>query len=206
MKVRDAYRYYLENGMHSMLAVSIHMFTTVGNGLDWKNGELCYEFGEVPEDWYEGPRLIEISEDCSASLRSKWLMENEVRKVRRNFVISNLETILESPVDSPLFESDHSLNCTYLRHPSKYSKSLVFPDDLTEEWADAIVRFNDWWMVSFRHFYGVKNDGTIDFWKDEVKNRYLMIEEAMKRAFEIANGISYEQHERELSELINDLM
>jgi hypothetical protein len=204
MNVRDTYRYFLKNGSNSMLSVSIHMFSTIGNGMEWINGELSY--GRPFSDWYNGPYLAKIDDDTDGSLKAKWSLENEVRLLKRKFVTDNMERILDSPVTSNLFEPEIS-HCYYMLDPrEEYARSLNFPNNITKEWAEAVFEFNQHWLTNFRTIHGVGHDGSIDFWPENVKIGYEVVKKHKERAFEIAYGISYAKHMEEMTKLVNEIL
>lgn len=203
MKVKDAYRHFLKNGMTSMLSVSIHLFSTVGNGWEWKDGELNPQ--DPLENWYEGPKP-RLFTATNPSLRNKYQLLNEVEAIKWKFVCDNLEIILESPVDSNLFGSEHHINGSWLKNPSiDYANLWTFPETITKEWAEAIVCFSDWWTQSFRLFYGVGRNGNTDFWDEKVKMQYNAIENAMKRAYKIAYGISFDEQMEEVTKILLEI-
>lgn len=202
MNVKDTYRHFLRNGMNSMLKVSCHLFTAIGNGGEWIDGELC--FGEM-SDWYELRKNPVKDEerglDYLRSLHNRWDLEHEAYLTKRQFVMENIERILDSPIDSNLFEGSDVVRNHYEANPSvEYAASIIFPDDIKPDWAEAVYKFNQWWLTNLNVIYGVGHNGNTDFWPDRIKVAYRAIDEAGKRAFKIFRGVDYETHFAEIYE------
>ncbi len=205
MKVRETYRYFLKNGMKSMLEVSEHLLACIGIGWDWADGELCPD--HKLDDWYKGPKVIEIEENLCDTLKAKWTLENEVAQIKRKFVLDNIERILDSPIDSHLFQSTDISYGHYVLRPCKYyANAIRFPDNITKEWAEVVYKFNCYWMTNFRKIHGVGSKGEINFWPKESHDAYLMIEEAKKRAFKIWTGQSYDEYMEEMNKHVEEII
>ena len=203
MNVKDTYRHFLRNGMDSMLKVSCHLFTTIGNGGDWVDGELC--FGEL-SDWYELRKNPVKDEERGIeylrSLHNGWDLRHEAYLAKRQFVMDNIERILDSPIDLTIFEGVDTVHDHYAANPSvEYAKSIIFPDDIKTDWAKAVLVFNNWWLTNLNKIYGVGHDGNTDFWPDRIKVAYRAIDKARRRAFKIFDGIDYETLLNEIEEV-----
>ena len=208
MNVKDTYRHFLRNGMNSMLNVSCHLFTTIGNGGEWIDGELCFE---QMSDWYKLRKNPVKDEDRDKeylrSLINGWDLNHEAYLIKRRFVMANMEIILDSPVDSIIFEGSDSVHGYYESNPSvKYARSINFPDDIKPDWAQAVYDFNGWWLTNLNRIYRVGHNGNIDFWPEQIKEARRVIEEAMKRAFKILNGVDYDQYHAKMAQEAREIL
>lgn len=202
MNVKETYRHFLRNGMNSMLKVSCHLFTSVGNGSEWVGGELCFR---NMSDWYElrqNPvREEDRGKDYIRDLNNSDDVSHEAYLIKRQYVMANIDRILDSTVTSTIFEGSDVVHGHYERNPSTdYAKSVVFPDDIKLDWAEAVYNFNGWWLTNLRRIYGVGHNGETDFWPDHIKKAYEEILLAQKRAFKIVNGIDYDEYYARLRE------
>jgi hypothetical protein len=204
MNVKETYRYFLFNGMSSMLRVSCNLFTVVGNGSEWIDGELCFR---KMSDWYEpmeNPvKPEDRNKDYLRQLNNAKDLQYEAYLIRRRFVIQKMEIILDSPIDSIIFEKSDVVRSHYVLNPAvEYAKCIVFPDDIKPDWAEAVLKFNEWWLTNLNRVYGVDTD----FWPSHVKEASRVIAEARKKAFKIVNGIDYDEYwAKKTEEILGEL-
>lgn len=208
MNVKETYRHFLRNGMDSMLKVSCHLFTTIGNGGEWIDGELCFR---NMSDWYklrENPvKDKDRDKEYLRSLHNGWDLRHEAYLIKRKFVMDNMEKILDSPVDSYIFESSDSVHGYYESNPCvRYARSINFPDDIKPDWAEAVYEFNQWWLTNLNRIYGVGSDGNTDFWPEHIKEAYKAITEANKRAFKIINSVDYDTYHARMKEDVAEIL
>lgn len=208
MNVKDTYRHFLRNGMNSMLRVSCHLFTTIGNGGEWIDGELCFE---RMSDWYqlrENPVKDEDRDkEYLRTLNNGWDLNHAAYLIKREFVMKNMEIILDSPVDSIIFEASDSVHGYYESNPCvNYARSINFPDDIKPDWAEAVYSFNQWWLTNLNRIYRVGRDGNTDFWPEHIKEARRVIEKAMKKAFKIAKGIDYDEYHATMRQEVKEIL
>lgn len=208
MNVKDTYRHFLRNGKDSMLKISCHLFTETGNGGEWIDGELCFS---KMSDWYElreNPVKPENrNKDYLRELNNGYDLNHEAYLMKRQFVIDNIERILDSPIDSVIFEESDVVRSHYASNPhTEYAKCIVFPDDIKPDWAKVVLAFNQWWLTNLNFVYGVDSYGNTNFWPNHIKEARLVIDEARKRAFKIVNGIDYDEYCTKLHQEMEDLI
>lgn len=191
--MKETYRHFLRNGMNSMLEVSCHLFATTGNGSSWIDGELCFR----RTDSYELERNpVKANNDC----------EHEARLIKRQFVLKNIERILDSKIDSITFEDSNVVRSHYESNPGNYARSIDFPDNIKPDWAQAVFDFNNWWLYNLNCIHGADS---IDLWSAHLKKVHETIIQAKKRAFKIINSVEYDVYhskmKKEASEILREI-
>ena len=133
------------------LSVYDHLFLTNGNGYRWENGELISKDDEENcsiEDGLEAlfndelqygllKRYLNITTDSEDIIN--YIKRENKEKLELTKVIVNYEKI----INEKLHISNEEL------YPlSKYSKILNIPDDIKDDWKNAIKEFLDFIMTS----------------------------------------------------------
>lgn len=134
------------------LSVYNHLFLTNGNGFRWENGELISKNGEKNcsiEDGLEALFNGQLQYDCLKGYLNittdsediiNYFKRRNKEKLELAKVIINYEKITNEKL--------------YLTHKEvlyplcKYSKILNIPDDIKDDWKDAIKEFLDFIMTS----------------------------------------------------------
>lgn len=129
-----------------------HLFLTNGNGYRWKNGELISEDDEENCSIEDGLEAL-FNDELQYSLLKGYLNSTTdsediinyfKRRNKENFelakVIINYEKIINEKLYLPNKEELYPL--------CKYAKILNIPDDIKDDWKDAIKEFLDFIMTS----------------------------------------------------------
>ena len=134
------------------LSVYNHLFLTIGNGYRWENGELISEDDKENcsiEDGLEElfnnelqyrflEDYLEITTDSERIIN--YFKRRNKEKLELAKVILNYEKIIN--------ENLYITNEEVLYPLCKYAKILNIPDDVKEDWKDAIKEFLDFIMTS----------------------------------------------------------
>lgn len=180
MTVKETYRHLLTvypTLFSCPLDVSCHLFCLIGNGYEWKNGELINVCGG--REAFEGFRKIEpcFSED----LNTMWRLQEEAQEIKYKFILDNMEDVLKCPISTSFF--DHSRRAGYYETKPcvKYSRAVNFPDDITEDWAVAVKDFLNWWLLNLNQHYMVGPELNTSHWPKEITESYNVILEARNK-------------------------
>ena len=134
------------------LSVYNHLFLTNGNGYRWENGELISEDDEENcsiEDGLESLFCDQLQYDflegyLNTTPDSEDIINYFKRRNKENLelakVIINYEKIINEKLYLPNKEELYPL--------CKYAKILNIPDDIKDDWKDALKEFLDFIMTS----------------------------------------------------------
>lgn len=134
------------------LSVYNHLFLTNGNGFRWENGELISKNDEKNcsiEDGLEALFNGQLQYDCLKGYLNittdsediiNYFKRRNKEKLELAKVIINYEKIIN--------EKLYITNDVVLYPLCKYSKILNIPDDIKDDWKDAIKEFLDFIMTS----------------------------------------------------------
>lgn len=134
------------------LSVYDHLFLTNGNGYEWIGGELISKNGEKNcsiedglEALFNGQLQYDFLEDyLNVTTDSEDIINYFKRRNKENLelakVIVNYEKIINEKLYLPNKEELYPL--------CKYAKILNIPDDIKDDWKDAIKEFLDFIMTS----------------------------------------------------------
>lgn len=149
---------------NSKLSLYNHLFLTVGNGYVWLNGELCdrYDEGIVLKNSTIDNEIIEISiekvlnNDFSYDLMETYLDYCEDTKSIINYfrminkknlnqikTILNVDNIINENLEYSLLkkQDEEMLGEPFLYPLSQYSAILNIPNDIKNDWKEAIKEF-----------------------------------------------------------------
>lgn len=214
MRVKDLYRKeLLQYKKMSPLQVSLELFTTIGNAALWdENGEMSDPMAHDP-DWSPDDRKMHTSPGYDR-LNIKWRLEHETWKIRREFVIKNIDDILECPADTELFREESVQISHYARNPAVgYAAAFNFPENIAQDWASALLEFSHWWIAFLRQTYGVRYQGTllneIAHWNKGLRDAHHRLQANIKELERISAGLTHEQYaerEKELDKLVEEII
>ena len=149
---------------NSKLSLYNHLFLTVGNGYVWLNGELCdrHDEGIVLKNSTIDNEIIEISiekvlnDDFSYDLMESYLdycedtksIINYFRMINKNNLnqiktILNVDNIINENLEYSLLkkQDEEMLGEPFLYPLSQYSAILNIPNDIKNDWKEAIKEF-----------------------------------------------------------------
>lgn len=149
---------------NSKLSLYNHLFLTVGNGYVWLNGELCdrHDEGIVLKNSTIDNEIIEISiekvlnDDFSYDLMETYLDYCEDTKSIINYfrminkknlnqikTILNVDNIINENLEYSLLkkQDEEMLGEPFLYPLSQYSAILNIPNDIKNDWKEAIKEF-----------------------------------------------------------------
>lgn len=197
MNVKSTYKDCLLNYpsiFQDPLAVSIHLFSVIGNGYEWKDGELVSCHGERGDSKMRYDDLDEkikkskadAKNPCLRDLCNGYVLRDEAEKLKRKFVEENIKTILASPCDFTFFRNDYEVGGSYITDciSVEYARGLHFPDDIKEDWKRALNEFLGWWLVRLNQYHRLGNGDLKkmrDHWPETALKDFNVIAEARKR-------------------------
>lgn len=187
MNVKDTYSqiFNLYPGhMYCPLDVSKSLFDN--SNYEWVDGELVcpYEQSHI-EPYFTGER--ENQHPHLDSLYTGWKLQDDAKRLKIKFVQDNIEDMLNAPVCSSYFSSEIRHDY-YSVNVNSYASIFKFPQDIKLDWAKACLAFIEWWIVNLRHVHGVDHKGDIDFWSDDKKESYKLLEETREKLYPIVHG------------------
>lgn len=134
------------------LSVYNHLFLTNGNGYRWENGELISENDEENcsiEDGLEALFNDELQYDFLESYLNVTTDEEDIinyfkRRNKEKLELTKVIVNYEKIINEKLYLTDKE----ELYPLCKYAKILNIPDDIKDDWKDAIKEFLDFIMTS----------------------------------------------------------
>lgn len=122
------------------LDVYDHLFYTIGNGYEWKNGELVHIGGNNFEAHTIAEAIAnEVDKNIKFARREKVFLDG-VYQFSVDYMCKNIHTIME--VDKRV--NDFSPSADFSFYPiSQYSKCLNIPKDIKPDWLEAINKLNE---------------------------------------------------------------
>lgn len=185
--VREIYRYALlryPTLYDCPLDVSCHLFTSIGGGFEWtEDGRLDYS---CPRGNYERPEKEPETDipSCLIGLRVGYMLEEQARQLKIKFIRDNLEFVLDSGPVTSFFQQGYMRRRHYVGEGICYEgvKAIAFrfPDNIQPQWAETLLEFMGWWVVSLRHLHHVgerEDEGKWAWWpKDTLKAYHCMVE------------------------------
>ena len=129
-----------------------HLFLTIGNGYRWKNGELISEDDEENcsiEDALEALFNKESQYDVLKSLlddttNSEVIINYLKRRNKKNLELAKVIVNCEKIINEKLYITNEEI----LYPLCEYSRILNIPDDIKDDWKDAIKEFLYFIMTS----------------------------------------------------------
>lgn len=203
----DTYRDYLLRGYAtSPLDASIQFFAVLGNGMRWNSeGNLEYVILETPFKEFE---LWPAHESSIERLNTEWRLERDARLVKYKWVKENIDDILKASLSASYFRTDYRHTAyvvTNVACGSVPSNAFCFPDNIQEDWRDALCDFLDWWRVNLRNVWQVDYAGKTDFWTPEQKKVEKAIEDAYARIYKLRYGHTLEEATETARQLIEEM-
>ena len=134
------------------LSVYNHLFLTIGNGYRWENGELISEDDKENcsiEDGLEALFNDELQYDfledyLEAVTDSERIINYFKRRNKEKLELTKVIVNYEKIINEKLYISNEEK----LYPLCEYSKILNIPDDIKDDWKDAIKEFLDFIMTS----------------------------------------------------------
>lgn len=134
------------------LSVYNHLFLTNGNGFRWKNGELISKNSEKNcsiedglEALFNGQLQYDFLKDyLNITTDSEDIINYFKRRNKEKLELAKVIINYEKITNEKLYLT----NKEELYPLSKYSKILNIPDDIKDDWKDAIKEFLDFIMTS----------------------------------------------------------
>ena len=134
------------------LSVYNHLFLTIGNGYRWENGELISEDDEENCSIEDGLEALfndklqyDFLEDyLETATDSEDIINYFKRRNKEKLKLVKIIVNYEKIINEKLYLADKE----ELYPLSKYSKILNIPDDIKDDWKDAIKEFLDFIMTS----------------------------------------------------------
>lgn len=203
-----------------------HLFCIIGNGYEWRDGELVDKFTapEEPPTWVQrllnlfryttkgGMKYPEPNEriakmDPEYIRYSGILLKEDAEFVRMQWTENNIDAIIEA---SPLavYFGDHPNGHYFLKGICpEYAKAFTFPDDIKEDWGVALYAFLNYWLYRLNVEYGVtQNKDEHLTWEKDIQDGRTAIIEARNRLHPLINkGETYEQHVAAVKKLTAEL-
>lgn len=215
MKVKDVYRNMLlryPTLYKCPLDVSCHLFTSIGGGFEWVNGELeevCCGFKTEFKGFKNYSKYN--NDEYYKVLNNGYQLEYEANNLMYDFIKNNIDKVLECKVTTSFFQP-------YIRHGyyeinpcTNYSKCVIFPDNITPEWASAVQHFLSWWILNLRHHYHV-GLGSVkterEHWPKDINEAYDKLIDAKNRIDEklgLTKKIKQEQNKL-ANEIIEEIL
>lgn len=190
-------------------SVFMHMFTVLGNGYEWVNGEL--------ELWSYGEGLKDLDK-CDRKDPDVYMKSLEGRKEQHmlDFIDANIDEIASEKLSGVqeqrmhgdqyiLNIHDEGVKCTFFEAPC---------DELTQEWREALIEWGNVWRRFFfvhnhlSHFDCVKfkyDDGGymyVDKSTDELREQALNLTTGHLEDIQKYNSITKKMNEVKTPEMI----
>lgn len=214
--VREIYRYALLNYPRLYdcpLDVSCHLFTSIGNGFEWtEDGRLehCY-----PRGGYKRPeKELETNiPTCLIGLRVGYMLTDQAYQLKLKFIQDNMEFVLDSGPVTSFFQQDYYRRSYYVSEGICYKETKAiafsFPDNIQPQWAETLLEFMGWWIVSLRHIYHVgerEDEGKWRWWPEDTLKAYLYMVEVKERLQLIVHGPRDPVKEAAVKNLIDEIL
>lgn len=134
------------------LSVYNHLFLTVGNGYKWENGELVSEDDKENCSIEDGLEKLFNNDSqygflesyLNVTTDSEDIIKYFKRKNKENLELTKVIVNYEKIINEKLFITNE--DCLYPL--CEYSKILNIPDDIKDDWKNAIKEFLDFIMTS----------------------------------------------------------
>lgn len=191
-----------------------HMFCVIGNGYEWKNGELVDRCSEVdfdnltmkyPEERELDPEIERIHASVENKTGNK--LKDKARLVQMKWIADNIDAVLEANPTNVYFG-----NAPHGHYFTKgiclaYAKAFHFPDNIKKDWAEALYEFCQYWLVQLNVEYGVSiKDNTLSWWPKDILEARKAILETRERLYPYAHdGQPYEQHVTQMKKIVDSL-
>lgn len=177
------------------LNVDNHLFAVIGNGYEWKGGQIVedvYSSERNEDDEYENLSKAEYSSLFTAN-------DYEMYVERFNNYNPNVNRIFHKMIDGKSEEEINDLITSKLNEPYKmdsrlkwhvyplcdYSKIVNIPDNIQDDWLDAIEHFVCWCLNNQEYLYDEHYDNINDYTKANANNRLNILKKVQTRINEI---------------------
>src|SRR5271157_4019207 len=196
----------------SPLHVLRHFFCVIGNGYGWIDGELvdcfCKDINVTKMKYREREEDLTIGVPEFVIARTGMRLRDQAELVQMKWVEENIDAIVEANPTNSYF-GDQCNGCYFTRSISlEYAKAFTFPDNIKQDWAEALHEFLQYWLVQLNDEYGPgTKDDDLHWWPAEIREARQAILDARVRLHPYAyNGETYEQHVVNTRALLKDLL
>lgn len=145
----------------SRIEVFIHLFSCIGNGYEWHNGELVsvgypdgkkskkinkMDYSDIDKDIDTVKTELESGKNsCCTELHKAWLVNAQFRKLKRQFIENNID-IVAANIEASLKNDYEVYLGHYMENPCyDYAKIFHIPENITKDYAEAAKEFAKWW-------------------------------------------------------------
>lgn len=203
-------------------------FAVNGNGMEWsRNGELvdmceprrkhtplAMDYSDLDED------EARLKADFGDSLDSpSYIALHTARKLRvsaariqRKWVEDNIELILDGDLTEHYFTESFSVKrTTYVTGPHiclQYARACAFPDNITNEWGELLLKYLDNWLQTLNAHYmvGNKKGEETAHWPKEIVEAYETLKATKVRLWPLVRGEDYAVYQARSKALITEFL
>lgn len=175
------------------LAVSVHWFSCIGNGMEWVDGELVHSYANRDagntmkyDDLDERSAMVS---KAAGKLPDRFTLVDGAYRIMRKYVEDNIDTICNETATLRLF--DYRPTSYYYTEGVciEYARGLNVPDNITKDWAQAVYDFIKDWKVALRQKYGV---GEIETLPTEIQKVFARFNEVERTIYPVLYGRDYD--------------
>lgn len=205
------------NSIHlNPVDVLIHLFCIIGNGFEWKNGQLVDRCGSSKD--IKNPKMKHYEQKIDkflngkskalVALRKERELEAKARRIQENFVKRNIDTIVEANPTAVYFGREPRGYYFLKGICVQYARAFSFPNNIKKDWAQALYKFLNYWLEQLNCEYGVGYKvHDISFWPKDIQEARQAILDVRTRLHPIVhNGQTYEQYIIKMKELFKGIL
>lgn len=181
------------------MAVAVHWFTVIGNGMEWVNGELVNTF--VDPNAGDAMKYDDLDDIRGPS--DRFSLEDSAYRVSRKFVADNIDAICNAPVSLRL--NDYRPTSYYFLKGIcvEHARVLNVPHDINKDWAQAVYDFIIEWEYFLRCEYGV---GSLTTFPKDIQVVFRQIENVKRTIYPVLYGKDYDIVLADRKTLMDQLM
>jgi hypothetical protein len=182
------------------MAVATHWFTCIGNGMEWRDGELCHLSYRSPGSDYRTQMKYDDLDELEAILanyssiipnyNSGSNIEIMSQREGRKFVEQHIDILANGKVTVALFGYRPSSYYFIEGICPQYARALNAPANITKDWAIAVYDFCEKWKVALREKYDLRSHpGELP---ENIQNVFKAIEQTYRTIFPALYGADYD--------------